>query len=321
MQRFVASLAVVLLSTFAAAPGIAQPAVDGAAAATTALNPRGPWSAKTSYAIDDLVTARNSTWRARRPNKGKLPGQTSPSTAAYWELFAGGLDPAGAWRSSATYQPDDLVTYQGATWRAKLTNRNKAPTDATFWEQIADRGAAGAQGARGAQGATGPAGPQGATGPAGPTGSTGPTGATGATGPQGPTGIVTITALSGLTGSISPSTEFAFVGPTASVTLTATQRLTASAALSVQQINVSGEILYYNLCYQKSGGSLTEFYGANSFLIIATSNGSTEPFGTGSVSVTAVPGAAGQYTVGICVENPSDTYGGGVVDGWVMVTE
>src|SRR5690242_16137020 len=62
------------------------PAQHSAAAAGRVLTPRGAWSAQVSYAADDLVTARGSTWRAKVANSDRVPGSTSPSTAAYWEL-------------------------------------------------------------------------------------------------------------------------------------------------------------------------------------------------------------------------------------------
>ena len=43
---------------------------------------RGAWSPTVSYKKDDLVTARGSTWRAKRENINKIPGSTAPSTAA-----------------------------------------------------------------------------------------------------------------------------------------------------------------------------------------------------------------------------------------------
>jgi hypothetical protein len=311
-----AAAAIFLSAPVAAA---AQQRIEGTAAVTTTLTPRGPWSAATTYSVNDLVTARNSTWRATRASNGKVPGQTNPSTAAYWELFAGGLNPAGAWQASTIYQPDDVVTYRGAAWRARLTNKGKAPTNATFWEQIAERGAPGPKGdagPAGPQGATGPAGPRGAAGATGPQGPQGLQGATGPTGPQGPAGVVTIAPFTGATGLIAPTSDFAFVGSTASVVLTATQRLTASASLAVTT-GYNGQPLYYNLCYQKSGGALTQFYGANSFMVLALYS----DHANGAMSATAVPGDAGQYAVGICVENQSgSSFAGGWVNGWVMVT-
>ncbi len=171
-------------------PGIVSPS----------LTERGVWSATTAYNADDLVTSRGSTWRAKIANTGKVPGQTNPSSASYWELFAGGFNPLGAWLSTSKYQPDDLVTYLGSTWRAKLTNSNAQPnTHPGNWEQMAAKGDKGDIGATGPQGTIGPAGPKGATG------ATGAKGATGATGPQGPAGPNSVA-----NGSVSaPSISFA----------------------------------------------------------------------------------------------------------------
>src|SRR3954468_22071410 len=93
-----AAVAAILAFGFSTAPRLhAQqpPIVDPAIAA------KGEWSASTKYAADDLVTARGSSWRAKVANKNKVPGQTHPSTSAFWELFARGFNPTGAW-SNAT---------------------------------------------------------------------------------------------------------------------------------------------------------------------------------------------------------------------------
>ncbi|HVZ51542.1 MAG TPA: hypothetical protein VG986_06225, partial [Pseudolabrys sp.] len=83
--------------------------VSAAVTSAVTLRPRGAWSASVTYLTNDLVTSRGSTWRAKRSSKGKVPGSTSPSTAADWELFAEGLNPQGNWISTATYNPNDLV--------------------------------------------------------------------------------------------------------------------------------------------------------------------------------------------------------------------
>jgi hypothetical protein len=57
-----------------------------------------------------------------------------------------GLNPLGAWISATTYQPDDLATHQGSTWRAKSTSLNQAPTThPTQWAQLASKGDKGAR--------------------------------------------------------------------------------------------------------------------------------------------------------------------------------
>src|SRR5260221_7020318 len=149
----------ILLSVPLASGAMAQAvsAASIAPMATTVVTPRGAWLANVTYVLNDLVTSRGSSWRARRSSLGKLPGSTAPSTALDWELFAGGLNPLGAWKNSSTYQRSDLVTNLGSTWRALRTNLNKVPaTSPSDWQQFA---------ARGATGATGPTGPQGPAGP------------------------------------------------------------------------------------------------------------------------------------------------------------
>ncbi len=186
-----------VLSYGVIAPAQAQHISSVAAAANTELAASGEWDATTIYVADDIVAARGSTWIAKRNNKGKVPGQTQPSTAADWQLLARGFNPTGAWSNATKYQPDDLVTHNGQTWRAKRTvlSRGAAPAAGVNWELLASKGAQGEAGAQGEQGERGPRGLQGAQGPQGPQGiqgiqgSAGATGATGGTGPQGPKGL------------------------------------------------------------------------------------------------------------------------------------
>jgi len=138
-------------------PGLAPVAMAQAVVANSvtpsALTERGAWSAATNYVLDDIVTAHGSSWRAIKSSRNKVPGQTNPSSAAYWEPFAVGINPLGAWLGSTKYQPNDVVTYQGSTWRAKITSLNKIPgIGANYWEQLAAKGAAGAAGPQGAPG-------------------------------------------------------------------------------------------------------------------------------------------------------------------------
>ena len=135
----------------------ATPQVRAQNAAAPSANPelaaQGEWNAATTYAIDDIVTARGSTWRSKRNNNlNKVPGQTGPSTANFWELFARGFNPTGTWSNAVTYHPDDLVTHNGQTYRAKITNFNKQPTNTTRWELLVARGTDGAPGPQGPAG-------------------------------------------------------------------------------------------------------------------------------------------------------------------------
>jgi hypothetical protein len=147
--RFIAAIGILV----SVGIGFAPAAQTQQSIVTEALTAQGAWSASVIYHTDDIVTSRGSTWRALRTNKNKVPGQTRPSTAAYWELFASGFNAAGPWVSTTKYQPNDLVTSNGSTWRAKRTSLNKAPVAGANWEQFA------AQGTQGIQGVQGPPGP------------------------------------------------------------------------------------------------------------------------------------------------------------------
>jgi len=193
------TLALILLSlplvglTMRGAHAEAVAAVAASELRAVDLTPRGEWKPNVDYVANDLVTLRSSAWRAKRANRGKVPGQTAPSTAADWELFAGGLNPLGAWSPARTFQRNDLVAFQGSTFRALRTNRNKVPARSPAdWQLFAAKGAKGDKGDRGETGQTGDSGATGATGATGPVGATGATGATGAAGPQGPAGPNTV---------------------------------------------------------------------------------------------------------------------------------
>jgi len=177
-----------VLSYGVIAPAQAQHISSVAAAANTELAARGEWDATTIYVADDIVAARGSTWIAKRNNKGKVPGQTSPSTAADWQMSARGFNPLGAWSNATLYQPDDVVTFNGQTFRAKLTKRASQPAPSQFWELLAQKGAQGEQGERGDAGPRGPAGAAGAAGATGAKGDQGDAGPAGPAGPQGPMG-------------------------------------------------------------------------------------------------------------------------------------
>lgn len=174
-------------SVMAAAVAHAQAPASSPEAAEIAS--KGVWNSATTYAKDDIVTARGSAWISLKPgNINQLPGQTAPSTATWWRLFARGFNPTGAWSNSAIYHPDDIVTRLGQTYRAKITHTNKQPPSAANWELLVTKGADGAAGPQGLQGAQGLQGLQGEPGAKGDKGDKGNKGDTGDTGPTGPAG-------------------------------------------------------------------------------------------------------------------------------------
>ena len=146
------------------------------------------------------------------------------------------LAPRGVWVANYTYQINDLVTFGGASWRAKRSNLNRLPstTNAADWEIFAAKGDTGPKGATGLQGAQGvrglqglqgfqglpgPQGPAGAVGAVGPTGPAGAAGAVGPQGPAGPTGAPGLTGPRGLAGvdgapgAVGPAGPIGPVGP------------------------------------------------------------------------------------------------------------
>ena len=115
----------------------------------------------------------------------KVGTKTDP--AAVSSCGPKGVNFVGPWLGTKTYQIDDLVTLDGATWRAKRVNINKRPgLSFADWQIFAAPGAQGPQGLPGAAGAAGAEGPAGATGPQG---LQGPQGAQGAQGPTGARGL------------------------------------------------------------------------------------------------------------------------------------
>src|SRR5690242_7256131 len=80
-------------------------AQKGALTVNPRLATKGEWDAGTTYAIDDIVIARGSSWISLRNNNlNRVPGQTQPSSAAFWQVFARGFNPTGAWSSATKYQ-------------------------------------------------------------------------------------------------------------------------------------------------------------------------------------------------------------------------
>jgi hypothetical protein len=220
------------------------------------VDAKGAWSPGKNYVTDDLVTSRGSTWRAKRNNKGKVPGSTQPSTAADWELFAAGFNPTGAWLGSKTYHANDLVTHDGTNWRAKRTSNNKTPpTSAADWQEFAAQGDAGATGTAGATGATGAAGPAGSAGAAGANGANGTNGTNGAQGPQGPAGSINAVP----DGSVgAPAIKFTS-STTTGIFSPATGKIALSAAgtLFLHDIGSNNAALGFNALAINTGGQNT----------------------------------------------------------------
>ena len=200
-----------------------------------------------------------------------------------------GLSPRGAWVAAANYLADDLVTFQGSTWRAKANNKGKVPpSTAAIWELFAAKGGAGPQGPTGATGATGATGPAGVTGPAG---------AQGPTGPQGPSGIVDTRAEQAAGADIGPSGMARFA--TESFHVTNAQTIIGSITFEVYMAApaTGGALFQYFLCKSLDGHAFNGMTSVQDQIAYA----STLP-----VSFTisgATTGHSGDLSVGLCINN------------------
>lgn len=92
-----------------------------------------------------------------------------------------GLTWRGEWASGSSYQANDAVQYQGASYIALFSNTGSAPPSSN-WMLLSEKGE------QGAQGVAGPAGPPGSQGDPGPAGEAGPAGPAGPQGEPGPAG-------------------------------------------------------------------------------------------------------------------------------------
>lgn len=142
---------------------------------------------------------------------------------------------AGAWRSTLTYRPGTVVTWQGASYLCLVKNDGVEPnTNTGDWALLDSPGAAGPKGptgpagppgVQGPAGAVGPAGPRGVPGLAGPVGAAGPKGATGSAGPAGavgPMGATGPAGARGATGAQGPAGPQGLQGPQGPAGLTET---------------------------------------------------------------------------------------------------
>ena len=62
-------------------------------------------------------------------------GAATPALVA--DCGPAGVSPRGPWSSAATYVTNDLVTYQGSTWRARRESSHATPAAGPLWELFA----------------------------------------------------------------------------------------------------------------------------------------------------------------------------------------
>lgn len=75
-----------------------------------------------------------------------------------------GIVPRGAYNATTTYEPLDLVEYNGGSYVNKSGCVSMDPTHTTYWQVSAEKGEIGVQGPKGDTGAMGSQGPKGDTG-------------------------------------------------------------------------------------------------------------------------------------------------------------
>lgn len=157
----------------------------------------------------------------------------------------------------------------------------------------------------------------------GPAGAPGAQGAPGAPGAQGAPIIANIASTTSFAGQMdvipANGTDLSFYGPTAVVTITATQTITATAT-AVLATTTGTALFKYNLCYQNvsTPGPITEFTPGNYFSVTATVNSTSF-----NASQSEVFGVAGDYKIGMCIQNLSDNTAidnNGWMEGWVLVS-
>jgi hypothetical protein len=216
-------------------------------------------------------------------------GATTVTTAVVANCGQAGVHPRGEWLTTADYLVNDLVTWQGSSWRAKKKSTNRVPSNGSqVWEKFAAKGDAGAAGAAGAQGATGQGGPQGATGPVGPAGADGADGANGATGPAG-----TVLAFADFfalmppdnAATVAPGTDVSF--PQDAPTSGAAIARTGPSSFNLQAIGTY--MVTYQVSVTEAGQLILTLNGADlAYTVAGRATGTSQIAGTFLVQTTVI---------------------------------
>ena len=182
-----------------------------------------------------------------------------------------GLTARGPWNGEDDYVADDLVTFNGSSWRARRANTGKTPASGKNWELFARAGDTGATGPEGPQGATGPQGDAGPQGEIGPQGPQGPQGATGAQGPTGPQGIVNAWQITGTPSETGMIGGYVYkITPNfQTVTVAPGQKVLAVSSMSARDLTGGQWGIEWAVCYRdgdfgalNTNGSIFSWLGA-----------------------------------------------------------
>jgi hypothetical protein len=236
-------------------------------------------------------------------------GAVQTAKAVVADCGPAGVQPMGPWKATTKYLENDLVTWQGSSWRAKTTSTNRTPsTSGGYWEQFVARGGPGEIGPAGPTGPIGLTGASGATGTngsEGPQGTAGPQGPVGATGPQGPQGLQ---GISGVVGSFYSRGEipsladtggYSFFGTNyATANINGDQTIIVEATATLGSTAVGGATLErLSICKRVSGSTTLVDNGADYASGLSVPQNSRLPFSL-STRFSGLP--AGAYDVGIC---------------------
>ncbi len=275
---------------------------------TAGFNVLGPWSAATKYDPNDVVSHGGSAWLALLTSLNRQPHLAA--NTSFWRKLVPGLSFKGAWNSATAYVTDEVVTADGASWRAKRGNTNKTPGVSPLdWQLLAAKGATGATGAQGPQGNPGP---QGATGAQGVAGATGAQGDPGPQGPAGPTGP------QGAAGASMRWMTSTYSGSSSGLVLANTVTITADQFIVLSTVQYGGSVLGSNAattataCYQKSDAPSATNFALRTYSQSHTPAGSPGLYSFSGTVTLAVgrPGIGGTYNVGICLTSvTSGVYG------------
>jgi hypothetical protein len=224
---------------------------------------------------------------AQGPIGPQGPAGPGGATGATGATGAVGMNWRGVWSAASSYNINDAVTQDGASYIAIASSTNEMPGSGSSWQLFAAGGAVGSTGPAGATGAIGATGATGMTGTPGASGATGPTGATGATGGTGPpgasgaTGLAGATGATGATGLAGATGSTGAIGPTGGTGATGATGLTGTTGPTGATGPAGGD----------GAAGATGPAGGTGATGAAGATGATGP--TGATGLTGATGAAG----------------------------
>ena len=98
------------------------------------FNWRGAWTASTAYVKDDVISYGANAYIVKTSHTSDTLFSTN---ASYFDLMVQGVQNAGIWSNSTQYKLNDIVTYGGAVYIAKIANANQTPANnTTYWTSL-----------------------------------------------------------------------------------------------------------------------------------------------------------------------------------------